>query len=352
MKSYADYAPFATDDFLSDPAFRVWIASPTPELAAYWRGLLKTNPHLQASFDEARLLAQGLQATWTPFSSTYTEGLYERLQAVLPSIESLQPTTARSRWLLGRSIPQWVYASAVSVAFLLIRLWGYAYFFGEQQLLTGNAKLRTLVLYDGSVVTLGANSRLRVPSRFSWRTERQVWLTGEGSFAVQKVRHDETGLVRKFVVYTHRTDVVVLGTRFTINTRPQRTQVLLEEGRIELSDPKTRETLTLTPGQMVAYMGQRAGRRVTLTTPAQQRSLTAWRDNLLVFDNADMAELATRFREVYGLQLVLRGSAFADQQFRGELPIDDTDKALKILSETFGLKAVQDGGDVYFVTIE
>jgi len=62
-----------------------------------------------------------------------------------------------------------------------------------------------------------------------------------------------------------------------------------------------------------------------------------------------MDELARRFNEVYGLRLVLRGEAFAGQQFIGELPVTDADKALTILSETFGLKAVHDKDRVYFV---
>lgn len=145
------------------------------------------------------------------------------------------------------------------MALLLIGLWSYGYFFREQRVETGNAQLRTVTLYDGSLVTLNANSQLRIPSRFAWLTDRQVWINGEAFFAVQKVHDDETGHYRKFTVHTRRADVAVLGTRFTVYSRPQRTQIVLEEGRVELTDPATRQLLTMKPGQLVAYVGKQAG---------------------------------------------------------------------------------------------
>lgn len=343
MKLYADYAPFTADDFLTDPIFREWMARPTPEMDAYWRGLLKTHPHLRSSFEQARLLAQGMLSTWTPFSDTYTDALYQKIQAAL---SAKQPPVQTKR--LVRLVPRWVYGSAASLL-LLLGLWGYWYFFREQLIKTGNAELATVTLYDGSVVTLNANSQLRLPGRAAWREQRQVWLSGEGSFTVRRQPGDRTSSFRKFTVHTHRADVVVLGTHFTIYTRPQRTQVLLEEGRIALTDPATHQTKTMQPGQLVAYTGKEPNPMVAQLSPDRQRPLTAWRENRLVFDNASMNELAQRFREVYGLELVMRDEAFAGQEFRGELPVDDLNKALLIVAESFAMKPVRQGDLVYLV---
>lgn len=343
MKLYADYVPFDTDDFLTDPIFQEWVARPTPEIDAYWRGLLKTHQHLRSPFEQAHLLAQGMRATWTPFSDTYTDALYQQVQAALPVDQS--PVQVNR---VFRIVPRWAYASAASLL-LMMGLWGYWYFFREQLIQTGNAELTTVTLYDGSVVTLNANSQLRLPGRMDWHEQRQVWLSGEGSFAVRKQPGDRTASFRKFTVHTLRTDVVVLGTHFTIYTRPPRTQVLLEEGRIALTDPATHQTQAMQPGQLVAYTNQQPAPLIAQLTPDRQRPLTAWRENRLVFDNASMDELARRFREVYGLELILRDIAFSGQEFRGELPVDDLDKALLIVSETFGLKPVRQNNQVYFV---
>jgi transmembrane sensor len=343
MKLYADYLPYYADDFLTDPVFREWVVRPTPETDAYWSGLLKTHPQLSYPFEQAHLMAQGMQATWTPFSKVYTDALYLKVQTKLFAGQG-QIQSNRISWLKTRG----AYSSAASIL-LVIGLCVYWYFFREQLFKTGNAELTTITLYDGSVVTLNANSQLRLPSRMLWQKKRQVWLSGEGAFAVQKKAGDRTGSLRKFTVHTHRTDVEVLGTHFTIYTRPRRTQVLLEEGRILLTDPVTNQTRTMQPGQLVAYTDLHSAPQVTQLTPDRQRPITAWRENQLIFENANMSELDRRFREVYGLNLVLRGDAFTGQEFRGELPVDDLDKALLIVSETFGLQPVRQDDKVYFV---
>lgn len=343
MKLYADYLPFNTDDFLTDPVFREWVARPTPEVDAYWRGLLRTHPHLLSSFEQAHLLAQGLQATWMPFSETYTDTLYQQVRTRLSADQSPVQTYRTIRF-----VPPWAYASTASLL-LLMGLSGYWYYFREQIILTGNAELTTVTLYDGSVVTLNANSQLRLPGRMAWREQRQVWLSGEGAFAVRRQPGDGDSSFRKFTVHTHRADVMVLGTHFTIYTRPQRTQVLLEEGRINLTDPITHQTQAMQPGQVVAYTDKESAPQVAQLTPDRQRPLTAWRENRLVFENASMIELVRRFQEVYGLELVLRNDAFAGQEFRGELPVDDLDKALQIVAETFAVNPMRQGNQVYFV---
>ncbi|WP_324678125.1 FecR family protein [Hymenobacter sp. GOD-10R] len=339
MKSYADYNPYATDDFLADTAFRAWIRQPTPEMDAYWRGLLKTNPQLRDAFAEARLLAQGLESTWTSFSDAYVESLYERLR--------VPHTTPRLR--ARRSSRRLVAAAA---AVLLVGSgWAYSYFMVPQRIQTAFGEVRTLTLYDGSVVTLAANTQLEIPSRYQWQQSRQVWLKGEGYFVVQKQKqHDQAGAYRKFVVHTQRVDVAVLGTRFSLYTRPKQMQVVLEEGSIELTDAATRQHLFMQPGQVVQYAPKEQFYHLQPAATAHKRQLTVWRENLLVFNGATMNELARRFKEVYGLELVLQGELFTKQQFVGELPVDDVQKALLILSETFGAKAVRDGAQVYFIS--
>lgn len=344
MKPYIDYIPYDAEAFLMDPSFRAWIASPTPEMSAYWQGLLENYPHLSKAFEQARLLAQGLEATWIPFSQTYVDNLYKGSLNRLPSEPEEEPVPLKE--LRPRKL--WWYAAAALLPLLLCG-WVYSYFFSERLIHTGNSQLQTLTLYDGSEIKLNANSHLRIPSRFDWHSNREVWLTGEGSFAVQKQTDDETGTKRKFTVHTKRADVVVLGTRFTVYDRSLQTRVLLEEGRIALTDPVSNKLFLMKPGQIASYKQGDKTYQLAKADTKQQRPLTAWRSQLLIFENASMTELKQRFEEVSGMELVLEGDEFKEQQFTGELPLDDPQKALTILSETFGLKAVPYQNRIYFV---
>lgn len=346
MKSYADYTHHDAADFLRDADFQTWIRRPSPELDAWWRGLGRTHPHLKPELDHARLLALGLESTWTEFSETYVEETYERLvsERLVPGLGA---PLGQVRPLPVRPWARWVAAASVLLLLGLGR-WGYAYFLTETTVQTAFGELRTLNLPDGSTVTLNANSRLRLPSRWAWRATREVWLDGEGYFGVTKQPSPDGG--RKFTVHTTRLDVEVLGTRFNVYARPAKTAVLLDEGRVRLRDVATRRQVLMQPGQLVEYA---TPTRQTLrkAAPAEARSLSAYRQNLLVFDEAPLDEVAHRFGEVYGIELLFSGKEFENQRFIGELPVNDLDKALLILAETFGCRVQREGQRVVLESI-
>lgn len=339
MKPYADYTHFGADDFLADASFRDWIRQPGPERDAYWRGLVRTHPHLKAEVAQARLLALGLESSWTEFSEEYVDERFERLRAAahLPAGRAMPLRPQSLRW-----------AAAASLSLLLAAGGGgYAYFFTEKTVQTAYGQLQTLTLYDGSTVTLNANSRLRLPSRWDWRRDRRVWLDGEAYFSVAK-QPAPTGF-RKFTVHTTRLDVEVLGTRFNVYARPAKTAVLLDEGRVQLRDATTRQALTLRPGQLVEYVAA-VQQPVRQPTPAVAQGLSAYRQNRLLFDDAPLAELAHRFEEVYGLGLLFEGKAFENQRFTGELPANNLDKAILILAESFDGQARREPQRVVLVS--
>ena len=337
MKAYSDYLLFQPDDFLRDTAFRQWIAGPTPEMDAYWQGLLRTHPQLRDPFGQAQVLAQGLELAWLPFSDVYTDQLYDQIR---PHLTKNRPIR-RVNWR--------VYArfAAAAVVLLVGGLWVNSYYFTGQMYQTAFGENKQLTLYDGSTVTLNAHSQLWLPSRYAWRTERIVELAGEAYFAVTKQPSPDG--YRKFIVRTSRVSVEVLGTRFNLYARSQRTAVLLEEGRIQLVERATNQLLLMKPGQVVELNARQNRPHLVKPAPEQTRQLTDWRHNRLVFNDADMIELARRFGEVYGLELLLEDDVFAGQQFRGELPVTDVKEALQILSAAFERKAIRDGKRVYFV---
>jgi ferric-dicitrate binding protein FerR (iron transport regulator) len=345
MKSYADYVHFEAQDFLRDAEFRDWLRQPSPERAAFWRGLVRTHPHLKAELDQARLLALGLESTWTDFSDAYVDEAFDRLRTerlgTNPEPKVL-PLPTRRRWI--------GWAAAACVTLLLVGGgWSYRYFFTEQAWQTVYGERRSLTLPDGSTVTLNANSRLRLPSRWDWRTSRQVWLDGEAYFRVAK--QPTPAGYRKFTVHTNRLDVEVLGTRFNVYARSSRTQVLLDEGRVRLRDITTRQQLTMRPGQVVEYTTQ-ARQTVREAPPALARSVSAYERNQLLFAEAPLDEVSRRFEDVYGVALRFEGQAFENQRFIGELPLDDLDKALLILSETFDATFQREGRTVTLVARE
>jgi transmembrane sensor len=342
MKSYADYVPFKTEDFLSDSDFQTWVTSPTPESDAYLRGLFRTYPHLREPFEEAKILALGLESSWVDFSETYKNQLFEKMIPQL-NIQEDEPKKI--------SFPNWAkWAIAASIAILLgTGFWGYSYYFQAKSFQTEYAKVQSITLYDGTIVSLNANSRLEVPSRFEWNNSRVVQLDGEAYFVVSKIMENASKKYKKFTVKTSNINVEVYGTQFNVYARNNQTKVLLDEGKVELVENRSQKQIVIKPGQLIVVNSNKTTPKITETPFEQARQITSWKQNLLIFNEVNMEVLKTRFQEVYGLELVLKGEVFDNQEFRGELPVNNLDEALLILGTTFGQKPLRDGNKIYFV---
>ena len=342
MKSYTDYVPFKTEDFLSDPNFKNWIKNPTPESHAYWRGLFQTHPHLREPFEQARIIALGMESAWVEFSDSYKNQLFDKM---IPHLISVKEKPVKIR------LPTWSkWAIAASITILLTAgLLGYNYYFQSKNYHTEFAEIQSVTLYDGSVVSLNANSSLEIPSRFEWSNSRTVQLDGEAYFVVSKLIENSTKKYRKFTVKTSNANVEVYGTQFNVYARNNQTKVLLDEGKVELIENQTKKQVLMKPGQMVVLNANKVFTKPIETPIEQAKQITSWKQNLLIFDEVSMEELKNRFKEVYGIELVLKGEAFDNQEFKGELPVNNLEEALLILSTTFGQKPLRDGNKIYFV---
>lgn len=156
----------------------------------------------------------------------------------------------------------------------------------------GQIAIKTLD--DGTKVTLSAKSEMEVTY---YRHQRHVLLKeGEAIFEVEKDPE------RPFVVETDTAVVTVLGTRFAVNRLDQLVRVSVDHGRVKVA-PKPQpsshaqatatdaplESREITNGQVVEVYANRA--TVLVNRPAADAF--AFLTGRLVFDRADLAEIAT-----------------------------------------------------------
>ncbi|MCV6630583.1 MAG: FecR domain-containing protein, partial [Flavobacteriaceae bacterium] len=108
----------------------------------------------------------------------------------------------------------------------------------------------TLILPDKSVVQLNAGSSLIFENNFN-TTSREVTLSGEGYF---QIAHDKN---KPFKVQTNKTEIVVLGTRFNIQSYKEDKQIVttLISGSISFSSSSGKE-LVLQPKEQLIYNKQ------------------------------------------------------------------------------------------------
>lgn len=133
----------------------------------------------------------------------------------------------------------------------------------------------TLVLADGTMIYLNAESELRFPKQFKGKS-RKVYLEGEGYFDVQ--RNEK----QPFIVEMKQVEVRVLGTSFGVRAYTEEKNVLttLVQGRVNVEVGG--KQVALSPGQQADFNRENDGLTVTEVDVEQYVS---WKDGRLVFDN-------------------------------------------------------------------
>lgn len=258
--------------------------------------------------------------------------------------ESQRQPAAAARPLVRpfRMSARWAAAVAGVVALLAGAYLGRSYVL-ERTIATAYGEIRRETLPDGSVVTLNANSTLRVP-RFGFgdRT-RAVFLTGEAAFSVRHLPNH-----RRFVVRTaNGFDVVVLGTEFSVYARPRGGRVVLNRGRVQLAyypGSQTRQ-LTLRPGDFVSL--DRQG-RVALRRVERPETHAAWTDHRFVFRETSVREIAGLLAETYGLTVRFKSPDLASRTVSGTFQATSADEFLEVLAELLEVNYHRQGDSVTF----
>lgn len=196
------------------------------------------------------------------------------------------------------------------------------------------AEIRTLTLEDGSVVTLGADSRVEV--RFGENERRVVLESGEAFF---EVAHDEA---RPFFVQAGDALVRVIGTKFNVNRADARVSVEVLEGVVRV---QRTELLGLTPRGDAQEL--RAGQRAELaalsspiafSAPSAAVTTTAthpgaWRDGRLDYNDVRLGEIVADVNRYYAPGVRLADPALADLRVTASFRPNEVDRILRVLDE-------------------
>ncbi len=255
-----------THEFLNDDSFVQWVLFGTNK--TQWQRHLLENPGQRLVVEEARRLLLGIRtAEGQDMPPLNQQTVWNKIQIDLHGSAEPQKPAARTR-LVSPALA-WV-ASFVLVLGLSWLVWEsqkpgrisyqeLTAVIQEKNKLIEKASGITdsvrFVLEEGSVITLGKNSKLSYPKHFDAH-RRTVVLTGEAFFDIAKDRS------RPFYIYTNEVVTKVLGTSFRIQAFESDNQVLVQvkTGRVSvfsqkrptLTDPET-DGLVLLPNQQAIY---------------------------------------------------------------------------------------------------
>ncbi len=202
---------------------------------------------------------------------------------------------------------------------------------------------RTVDLSDGSRVTLGAASVLRVDIAFG-KAGRHVYLEGQALF---RVRHDAG---QRFVVHAAGTVSEDLGTEFDVRAYPgdSLVRVVVKEGAVAVhAEVAARDTYVLRADD-VALMN--ASGHADVAHDQSVERLLAWTGGEIVFDNTPLSDVAAELERWFDVEFRIDDSTLAGLHFTTTkgLRSGSLDEVLPVIEASLGVQAVREGRVVTF----
>lgn len=263
-------------------------------------------------------------------------GAYVRAQAVFlhaERVRALGPGFGHSAGQLRPVARHWWLVLAAAAALLVVVLGLRPMLPGEdsREFVTGRGEVLRMTLPDGSLLTLNSDSRLQ--QRYQEDERRLVLLQGEA--LVDVVRNP----ARPFVVRTGQTDVVAVGTSFSVRKgHGEAFEVLVNKGVVDIRQPEPwQEPLRVRANFSVVSPN---GSDVRIEPLEQEKVLRrlAWREGLLAFEGDTLADAAMEFARYSDVHILIDDPAVASKRVVGVYSANDPEGFAKAVADSFGLR--------------
>ena len=180
-----------------------------------------------------------------------------------------------------------------------------------------------IVLPDSTHVWLNSGSELQYASDYSARN-RKVNMKGECFFDV--VKDPE----HPFIVQGSKFQVRVFGTRFNVNEDASKNtaDVTLVSGKVQVFNLDDKPVSELNPGQQLVY-----NQGIYHVQKAENmEALTAWLNNMLIFDNQPFEEVIHYLEKWYGVKIQLDHTLYYSHNYTFKVKTESLREVLALIS--------------------
>lgn len=275
-----------------------------------------------------------------------TQDIWQDLKELteLPEADALLEETARiaaePRAVKHRPFKYFAAAGLAAGIVLAVTLL-FVYRGTGTQYTTQTGEIRTLNLPDGSRVTLGAHSRLKLEFN---EAERRLHLAGgEAFFEVRKDR------ARPFIVDAGNARVQVLGTKFNVHRGADEVNVAVLEGTVEVTAENSAENNQAAgsrgdnaPTKYVLNEGQQltAGASVASVHPRPTSDIAppgAWRNGRFIYESARLSDVIADVNRYYPPGVKLASQDLAGLKVTTAFNVDQIDLMIDSLTRALPL---------------
>lgn len=339
-----DYANFEIEDFAFDETFQQWVLKTDPVHEAFWDSYLAGHPAQTDKILAARSLVQELHTGGPDVHDLLAREIWEQVE------HRTRPATLA----LWRRITAWHVAASLLLAAACLGTWlwkseqareaatadiGASHTGMMREEVNSSDSTRHIRLADGSVVTLGKDSRLVFPAAFDGK-ERVVQLVGEAFFEVKRDTE------RPFLIYANETVTKVLGTSFRIEAYVSAPNVIVSvvTGKVSVFGKKDYEEnpknphmtgLVLTANQQAEFSRQELHFNKTLVEkPVIVESAPV---SSFEFDNTPLPEVFKVLQDAYGVEIIYDADLVKGRSLQVSLEDETLYEKLDVICKTMGM---------------
>jgi transmembrane sensor len=283
---------------------------------------MTSDPNHRAAFDRAVL-------AWEEVSAV--EGTPELLALRVEALQSLRRAQrARAGRLLHGMRAPWLVAASLVVAVLFGT--GVWWHLRPQQFSSATGERRTVVLKDGSLVSLDAASEVRVRYSAELRTLRLM--RGRARFDVAKDPQ------RPLFVEAADREIVATGTAFSVEIVQKEVRVILYEGKVSVVGPGAVRTPLAAGQELIAPISVAE----VHVAPVDAARSSSWEIGQLEFVDEPLASAVERVNRYARDRLAVGDAAAANVRISGVFTAGDTRAFIEGVTAVSPLRAEERNG--------
>lgn len=209
----------------------------------------------------------------------------------------------------------------------------------------GDGAPQRIALEDGSIVDLNSHSELQV--RFTPTERRLTLAAGEAHF---QVAHNAA---RPFFVTANGMSVRAVGTAFRVRLAPDKLDLLVTEGKVEVGraffreEPAPQEKPVLVAGERAELQRENvAAAAIERVDAPTMHALLSWQDRVSNFTDVPLGELVARINRCNSTRITIEEPSLASRKIGGVIALNQVDAFLEMLKQDGDIRVEREGGEI------
>lgn len=197
----------------------------------------------------------------------------------------------------------------------------------------------SVILSDGTLVTLNANSEIHYPAIFKGK-QRKIDLKGEAYFKVTKD-------AKPFIVHVEGVDIKVYGTEFNVNTHTiNQIRTTLISGSVGVTVNSSPEVIMKPKQSSVVNLSENS----CVVSDVSVSQYVSWMNGDFIYENANVTSMLNDVAAWYGVEIYYDASLFKDVVVSAAFNrAESLNKILKSIGDIVNVKFVKIDNNRYVI---